>query len=579
MSKNLMTNRPIAVIYARYSSDMQKKRSIDDQFVVCRKYAEREDYKVFDTYSDQAKSATTMFDRDGLRDLMAAAKRHEFHAVIVEATDRLSRNQADLAWLFEHLQFHGVKIVTVAQGEVSEMQIAFDGISNPEYVKKLAQRVKRGHDGITREGRIAGDTSYGYDLVPGKPGERTINDQEAAVVRRIFTEYANGVTPRQIVAGLARDKIPSPTGAPVWSYQGIVGGLHKRGLIHNHLYVGELVRNRFKNIKNPETGKRITRKAPEDELIVVPVPDLRIIDQHLWDAAHAVREDRALQKFGPSGYLRRPVVARKQHLLAGLLRCGECNGMMSVTASSRIGQRVGCSGATYRKTCTHSKTYDLGKISGEVIDKMALELTRPDFLKERMKAKAIEFARLAKEESGERQTVQKQLDRINIQIARLVAAIEDSDQPVKELMASIKTKEVERVALHERIRLLGADSNITVLHPQALTAFGKSIETLHAKLQRNVDDPACRLAFSNIIDSIIVHPTAKGEAYELSLYARLSAIRGIDLFPPQRSHQEIIAAEGLPRVSVEAGVMKRSRLNRYAGANDLILLGRWKLAA
>jgi site-specific DNA recombinase len=371
-----------------------------------------------------------------------------------------------------------------------------------------------------------------------------INKERAAVVVRIFTEYANGITPRKIVAGLARDKIPSPSGSAVWNYQGIVGGLHKRGLIHNRLYVGEVVKNRYRNIKNPETGKRITRKASADDLIVRPVPHLRIIDQTLWKAAHKVRQDRGLQKFGASGYVQRSVISRKQHLLSSLLRCGECNGLMSVTASSRIG----CSAATYRKTCDHSKTYDLGKLSSHVIGSMCSHLTDPEFIKERAKSKAVEFARLEKENSGARQAAQKQFDRLNIQIARLVAAIEDSDQPVKELMASIKAKEIERVALAERIRLLGAESNVTTLHPHTITAFGKSIETLHAKLKRNADDPECRMAFGNIIDSIIVHPTDKGRPYEISLYARLSAIIGVDLFPPRRSHQEIVAAEGHPRI-------------------------------
>jgi site-specific DNA recombinase len=505
-----------------------------------------------------------MFERDGLRDLMAAAKKKEFEVVIVEATDRLSRNQADLAWLFEHLQFRDVKLVTVAQGEVTEMQIAFDGIANPDYIRKLAARVKRGHDGIAREGKIAGSVCYGYDLVPGKPGERAINKEQAAIVVRIFTEYANGVTPRQIVAGLAHDKIPSPTGSAVWNYQGIVGGLHKRGLIHNRLYVGEVVKNRYRNIKNPETGKRITRKAPADDLIVRSAPHLRIIDQTLWNAAHKVRQDRALQKFGASGYVQRPVVPRKQHLLSGLLRCGECNGLMSVTASSRIGQRIGCSAATYRKTCTHAKTYDLGKLNNHVIDSMCSHLIDPEFIKERTKAKAVEFERLEKENSGARQAARKQFDRLNIQIARLVAAIEDSDQPVKELTASIKAKEIERVALAERIRLLSAESNVTTLHPHTITAFGKSIETLHTKLKRNADDPECRRAFGNIIDSVIVHPTAKGQPYEISLYGRLSEIIGADLFPDRRSNKEVVAAEGLPRIGTGGTASLRLRSSRHS---------------
>jgi len=165
---------------------------------------------------------------------------------------------------------------------------------------------------------------------------------------------------------------------------------------------------------------------------------------------------------------------------------------MTVTASSRKGQRVGCSGATYRGTCSPNKTYDLGVISGEVIEKMALELTDPDFLKERMKAKAQEHVRDRNEKNSERQTVQKQLDRINLQIARLVAAIEDSDQPVKEITASIRAKETERVALQERLHLLGSEDNVTILQPQATTAFGKSIETLADKLKRNPDGWAFR---------------------------------------------------------------------------------------
>ena len=68
-----------------------------------------------------------------------------------------------------------MKLITTIAGEVTEMQIAFDGISDPDYVKKLAKRVKRGHDGVAREGRSPGALAYGYDAVLGKPGERLIN--------------------------------------------------------------------------------------------------------------------------------------------------------------------------------------------------------------------------------------------------------------------------------------------------------------------------------------------------------------------------------------------------------------------
>jgi site-specific DNA recombinase len=124
---------------------------------------------------------------------------------------------------------------------------------------------------------------------------------------------------------------------------------------------------------------------------------------------------------------------------------------------------------------------------------------------------ALEFARLEKESNGSRQAAVKQFDRLNIQIAKLVRMLDDEDDMPRELLASLKAKEIERKGLEERIRLLGAESNVTTLHPNVIKAFGKNIETLHEKLKRNSDDPECRMAFGNIIDSIIVHPTEKAK--------------------------------------------------------------------
>ena len=556
-----MTTKPKlvtrAALYARFSSDMQKDRSITDQFADLEKYARREHLNVVGKFFDRAKSGASMLDRDGLRDLMAAAKRKEFDMVVVEATDRLSRNQADLPWIFQHLQFNGVKIVTPANGDVTEMQIAFDGISNPGYSKKLAERVKRGHDGVAREGLIPGRRSYGYDLVAHETGVKVINAEQAKVVVRIFEEYASGKSPRQIAADLTRDKITSPSGTGRWNFQCIVGGSKKRGIIRNELYVGVYLKNRFFNIKNPETGKTVARKAAPDDLITTPVPRLRIVSQKLWDAAHAVRTARGSKRLG-ANLVQRAVIPRKQHLLVGLLRCAVCNGPMSITANSRSGPRVSCSASHRNGSCKHGKSYELDKLTALAIDSMCSHLSDPEFIKEKARAKTAEFARLEKENSSARQAALRQYDRIDHAIKKLVRVLEEEDDLPKELLASLKAKEMERRGLEERIRLLSAETNVTTLHPNVMKTFGKSIETLHAKLKRNPNDPECRIAFGNIIDSIIVHPTATAQPYDISLYARLSAIMRIDLFPTPRTNEEIIAAEGLPRVPLQAGLVEQA---------------------
>lgn len=64
---------------------------------------------------------------------------------------------------------------------------------------------------------------------------------------------------------------------------------HKRGtgILRNELYIGRLVWNRQRFLKDPETGKRIARMNPPERWVIEEVPDLQIIDQELWDRAHA----------------------------------------------------------------------------------------------------------------------------------------------------------------------------------------------------------------------------------------------------------------------------------------------------
>jgi hypothetical protein len=141
--------------------------------------------------------------------------------------------------------------------------------------------------------------------------------------------------------------------------------------------------------------------------------------------------------------------------------------------------------------------------------------------------------------------------------------LDDEDDVPRELLASLKAKEIERRGLEERIRLLGAESNVTTLHPNVIKAFGKNIETLYEKLKRNPDDPECRMAFGNIIDSIIVHRTENAKPYDISLFARLSAVMGeFDLFPTPRSNEEIVEAEGLPRIGTGRNVSSRPPSSR-----------------
>ena len=104
-----------------------------------------------------------------------------FDAIVTESLDRLSRSQADIAALFEKLQFLGVRIETLADGAVSEIHVGLKGSMSALFLKDLAQKTRRGQIGRVKAGRIPGGKCYGYDVLKDGDdrGRRAINAAEA----------------------------------------------------------------------------------------------------------------------------------------------------------------------------------------------------------------------------------------------------------------------------------------------------------------------------------------------------------------------------------------------------------------
>ena len=109
--------RICAAIYARYSSDQQRATSIDDQIRLCKERIEREGWRLVQVYRDAAMSGATAL-RPGYQAMLAGAREADFDVVVAEALDRLSRDQEDIAALFKRLQFAGIRLVTLGEGEI-----------------------------------------------------------------------------------------------------------------------------------------------------------------------------------------------------------------------------------------------------------------------------------------------------------------------------------------------------------------------------------------------------------------------------------------------------------------------------
>ena len=111
-----------AVIYARYSSDLQSESSIEDQVRVCRELIDREGWTLVKAYSDAAISGGTT-SRPGYQQLLRDARENRFDRVVSEGLDRMSRDQEDVAALYKQLSFADVTWITLAEGEINELHV------------------------------------------------------------------------------------------------------------------------------------------------------------------------------------------------------------------------------------------------------------------------------------------------------------------------------------------------------------------------------------------------------------------------------------------------------------------------
>ena len=126
-----------ALLYARYSTMLQKEASIEDQLRICSQHAEREGWTVGEAFPDYAISGAVRA-RPGLNALLEAVSAGRGDVVLAESIDRLSRDQEDIARIFKQVSFAGARIVTLQEGEINELHVGMKGTMAALYRKDLA---------------------------------------------------------------------------------------------------------------------------------------------------------------------------------------------------------------------------------------------------------------------------------------------------------------------------------------------------------------------------------------------------------------------------------------------------------
>lgn len=527
-----------AAIYARYSSENQRETSIADQTRICNDRADREGWTVIATFSDrEISAATAMKQRPGGRAMLEAAGA-TFDVLIIEALDRCWRDIVDQERTLRELEYRGLRVVGAADGydskhEDRELQRGVRGLLNQQYLRDLAKKTHRGQAGQVLRGFHAGGMAYGYRPERSEAGSKlTIHEPEAECVRWIFEQYAAGWSVQRIAHALNDRRAPSPRGG-TWAVSAIYGSPAKgSGILNNDLYRGRYVWNRSMWVKHPETGVRKRIERPESEWQIEQRPELRIVDEDLWEA---VRRRFDAPRPGSASKLGKP----PSTLLGGLLRCEHCGG--AIVAINAL--MYGCAARKDRgpSVCPGTQT-PRKPTDARILALIREQLLTPAALAEvqqMVRDLVAERRRASDQDAG---ATRKRRAELDAEISRLVEAI--ATVGVSEALSQrLRAAEAERSAIARRSTL--ARATPAVDDPTAvLAAYRRMIIDLEQAIRHDMQE--ARAALAEIFGPI------KVKRLEGGIYAEIR--------DPAESILATVVGDGASYLTMVAGTRYRDYL-------------------
>ncbi|WP_327195000.1 recombinase family protein [Sphingomonas sp. LH128] len=339
----------------------------------------------------------------------------------------------------------------------------------------------------------------------------------------MFRDFAAGAPPRTIARKLNEEHVPGPGGKP-WNDTTIRGHVKRgTGIVNNELYIGRLIWNRLRYIKDPSTGKRVSRLNPEADWIIREVPELRIIDDELWQSVRTKHEEIA-EKFVN---ITAAIQSNQQNLLnggrrprtmlSGLVYCGCCGGPYSLRGANRFA----CSTHISKGTCDNNRTIRREDLETRVIAGLKDRMMAPDVVAEAMRAYAEETNRLNRERRSMRDTWTLELKKVVKDIDQIIDAITEGmfHPSMKDKMTALEARKAELNVL-----LSGKPDATPDILPSAAVIYAEKVASLTRALSQPDESHDASEALRQLIEKIVLTPAPERGEMFATLHGELNTI-------------------------------------------------------
>ena len=320
-------------LYCRLSQDdgiEGDSNSIQNQKAILQKFAEDHHFPSPCFYVDDGFSGGN-FQRPAFQQMISDMENGEIGIIVTKDLSRLGRNQLHTGlYIEERFPMFGVRYIAIndnvdTDSSESNDLMPFKNLFNEWFIRDTSRKIRAVLKAKAERGeRLGTRTPYGYRKDPDTK-KLIVDEEAAAIVRRIFAMCAGGSGPSQIARILKKEQILTPTmyaytrygithtcldtAHPYnWSDSAIAN------LLENEIYLGNTVNMKY-STKSYKDKRRV--EHPREECMVFENTHPALITREVWDMVQRVRKNK-----------RRLTKMEEQSKYSGLVFCADCGSNM-----------------------------------------------------------------------------------------------------------------------------------------------------------------------------------------------------------------------------------------------------------
>ncbi|WP_244427020.1 recombinase family protein [Methylorubrum extorquens] len=460
-------------------------------------------------YIDRNRSGTTIRDRNGLIRMLKEIAHGKIDIVVCLTKCRLTRSLRDAAWLEEYFDRHGVEFHVVDEGRIRGLKMTLGAFESQESRKSFLGRSRDGNIKSASLGHFIGSReNYGYDRLEDR-STWIVNKPQADVIKRCAIELDGNTTPQTLARKLNLEKVPAPRGR-----------LWRPNTFFNPDY-GTLTRTILKGLYTFEQ---------DGERVEIPMPDLRILDDDIFDRLQERYVNERRSKKVDNCYGR---------FITASLRC-ICGAPMHMNRNSRSGV-ISCSTAVVGGECQPAWPLSSAETTRSILTILRDEIFDPE-------RRADWNNMICHDWEMRMAAVDPQRAEITAELERIDNAVKLTPEPVFDDLApgifAVRNRlEMEQIDLAEKLDALYEPPPPNLLRADEVERLRNACARMITRLPeihlRDVDEDVKR-RLREILPAIVLATDLKTQRYEIRMLLGVPGAGTTRILPEASSPRWIV---------------------------------------